>query len=163
MIFFNKNKTIFLSLLFSSLLQSPYFLHAEVIHIAEEKHLEGIFNSEYEAIIMATSDHCHWCIQTKPHFTDLEKQYGKKIKFYSVNGNKTHLQKFLDSFTSNGNHLAKNMLTSLKKHRALGDHKTVQIPGYPTFLYVKHGKIVDIHIGGCSKETLEKIIEKNHK
>ena len=162
MIFFNKSKTIIAHLALLLLLQSSS-LHTKVTDINEEAGLNAVFSSEHDTIIMATSDHCHWCIQTKPHFIQLEEKYESKVKFYSVNGYKSGLQKFLNGFTMNGKHLSTNMLKTLKKHHALGEHQTLEVPGYPIFLYVKHGKIVDIHIGGCSKELLEKFIEKNHK
>jgi len=161
MIFLKNQKTIFFYYACIALLQTSLPLKADVIDINQAEQLAKIFESQSDIILMGTSEHCHWCIQTKPHFIDLEKLYASKVNFYSVNGYKIKLQKFLSDFTINANHLSTNVLKTLKKHHALGEHQTLQIPGYPTFLYIKHGKIIDIHIGGCSKEVLEKFIKKN--
>ncbi len=163
MIFSDYTKTLSLSLLFFSFLQTSSTLDAKVIEVAEEKELAAIFESKHDTIIMSTSDYCHWCTKTKPHFIELEEQYKSKVKFYSINYSKTKLQSFLHDFTLNGNHLTKETIKALKKQGALGINDTLHIPGNPTFLYIKHGKIVDIHIGGCDLETLEKFIKKNHK
>ena len=161
MIFSNYTKTISSYLLLFSLLQTSSSLDAKVIEISQEKDLAKIFESKHDTIIMGNMNHCSWCHRTKPHFTQLEEQYSS-IKFYSIDGPQAKLQAFLYDFTQDGNHLDKGMISVLKKQRSLGLNNTLQIPGYPVFLYLKHGKIVDIHIGGCDFETLEKFIKKNH-
>ena len=163
MIFFQRNTTAITYLFFFLVIQTTSFINTQIIDIKEEKDLAAIFKSKHDTIIMGTSDHCHWCIQTKPHFTQLEEQFGAKIKFYIVNGYSSKLQSFLHDFTHKGNHITEKLMKKLKNQNAVGPHDTLQIPGYPTFLYLKHGKIVDIHIGGCPLVTLEKFIEKNHK
>ena len=163
MIFFNKTKTLSLSFLFFTLLQTSFSLLSETIEIAQEKDLAEIFQSKHDTIIMASMNHCSWCIKTKPYFTQLAEQYTSKIKFYSINGPQSKLQQFLLDFTQDGNHIKHDMINVCKKRGCLGINNTLHIPGYPIFLYLIHGKIIDIHIGGCDLETLEKFIKKNHK
>ena len=163
MIFFKKNTTVYLHLLCFAFLQTTSFLGAQVTEISEENQLSELFSSKHDTVVMCTMNHCSWCIKTKPHFTQLEERYAAKIKFYTINGPQAKLQSFLYDHTENGKHLGKHMIKALKRNRALGMNDTIQIPGYPTFLYIKHGKIIDIHVGGCSLETLEEFIENNHK
>lgn len=163
MIFFKKNTPLFLACLFFTSLQISSILHANVSEISEENKLTKIFESHHDTIIMSSSNHCHWCEKTKPHFIALAEKYSSKINFYIVNYSQTKLQKFLNDFTHDGAHLTHEVMKLLKKSGALSAHKSLSIPGNPTFLYLKHGKIVDIHIGGCDLETLEKFIKKNHK
>ena len=160
---FKKTNYLSLSFLLFSFLQTSSFLYAKTVEIAEESELAQIFTSKHDTIIMASMTYCSWCNKTKPYFIQLEAQYTSKINFYIINGPQTRLQNYLHDFTHEGKHLTKEMLEKLKKQHALGVNNTLHITGYPVFLYLKHGKIVDIFIGGCSLETLETFIKKNHK
>ncbi|NBX77985.1 hypothetical protein EBQ93_01330, partial [bacterium] len=47
-----------------------------------------------------------------------------------------------------------------QKKELLSAEETLQIPGYPTFLFIKEGQLQNIQVGGCSKEDLENQIKK---
>jgi thiol-disulfide isomerase/thioredoxin len=146
-----------LTISFSSLQASDQDFITE---ITLEDVLVSTLHAKDSTIIMGYMHHCSWCVSTKPHFNALAKQYASKMKFYSVNGPQLNSAQHLNTFTTDQKHIGKHILPKIKRQRLLGMNEGIQIPGYPIFICIKRGEIVNIHVGGCSLEILEELIKE---
>lgn len=136
---FSQRTFIFLFVIFTVYLNSQIFTHPttpphqveEVVMMDEMfKHL----TSQKPTIIMGSMNHCPHCKTLTKFFETLPKKH-EKINFVMVNGPKLNLHKQVAEFSDN----------------------KFKIPGYPSIVFVKNGKITDLQIGGNPKTLEEKI------
>ncbi|MBP6892132.1 thioredoxin family protein [Candidatus Babeliales bacterium] len=90
--------------------------------------------SQKPTIIMGFMNNCPHCKTLTKFFETLPKKY-TTINFIMVNGPKLNLHKEVLKLTNN----------------------QFKIPGYPSIIFIKNGKIKDMQIGGNSKTLEEKI------
>lgn len=95
-----------------------------------------ILDSVEPTVIFASMKNCPHCKIVKPKFKNasLNKKH-HKIKFTQVNG----------------------PALKIHKHVARESKDKFKIPGYPSFIFVKNKKIVDVLIGGEIKELEQKL------
>lgn len=86
-------------------------------------------------VIMGTMDYCYFCKKAEPIFKKHAQKY-PNIDFYITNGPRT------------------NMAQHVHKE---SDNK-IKIRGYPAFIFIKNGKIID-HLLGINIEQLEQKIK----
>lgn len=94
------------------------------------KHL----SSQKPTVIMGFMNHCSHCKTVSKFFETLPQKYNK-INFVVVNGPKLSLHKEVAKLSENN----------------------FKIPGYPSLVFIKNGKISDVQIGGNPKAIEEKI------
>ncbi len=109
---------------------SPYQVEEVIMMDEMFKHL----TSQKPTIIMGFMNNCPHCKSLTKFFETLPKKYGK-INFIAVNGPKLNLHKEVAKLTDN----------------------KFKIPGYPSIVFVKNGKITDLQVGGNPKTLEEKI------
>lgn len=104
----------------------------EEVVMADElfKHL----TSQRPTIIMGFMNNCPHCKSLTNFFETMPKKYNN-INFVAVNGPKLSLHKEVAKLSEN----------------------KFKIPGYPSIVFVKNGKITDLQIGGNPKTLEEKI------
>lgn len=136
------SKKLFVFFLLSQLLQMPSITVAHPITpigIAEEivtqEDLHTALISKIPTVIMLKMEPCPHCNALKPDFAAAAKNPAyKNINFYIANGPKLQAAQTVKSLSGG----------------------TIKIPGFPSIIYVNHGKIVDHQIGGNSKTLIEK-------
>lgn len=106
----------------------------EIITIEE---LFDALNSEKPTVIKFYSMHCPHCKMFEKPFEESAKKY-KNITFYSADGKKLNAPKVVAEFT--------------EKYI-----KPIKIPGFPTIIYIKDGKIQNYMIGGNPKKHIENL------
>lgn len=99
-----------------------------------EDDLHTALTSKKPTVIMAYMDHCPYCKALTPFFDKMSIKY-RNVSFLTVHGPKFLLHKKVADLSNN----------------------TFKIPGYPSVLLIKNGKIKDIHIGGNTKALEDKI------
>ena len=136
---FSHKSHIFLFVAFLTQSCSILFAHpitpptqVEEVVMADElfKHM----TSQKPTVIMGFMNNCPHCKTLTKFFETLPKKYGT-INFIVVNGPK---------------------LSFHKEVAKLSDNK-FKIPGYPSLVFIKNGKITDLQIGGNPKAVEEKI------
>ena len=99
------------------------------VDIVTEDQLLQYFDKDARVVIMTYMHHCPFCNMIKPEFEKLAKKYGhKNMTFAQANG----------------------PLLNLHKHVERETEKKLSIPGYPNFIFIKHGKIKK-SIGGIGR------------
>lgn len=104
--------------------------------------LLATLTSKKATVLMGNMQGCHFCKMVKPIFEKHAKKYSN-ISFYIVNG--------LTSFLINDK---KQNLAQIVYEK----NNKIKIRGYPTFLFIKDGKIQD-HLMGVNIEMLEDKIQ----
>jgi len=105
---------------------------------------------------------CGWCTKMKPLFEELAPQFCD-VHFYTVDGRAANLSKHVTQLSSKDGSKKSWLSSSAKsiaQKKELLTDDTLQIPGFPTFLFIKDGQLQNIQVGGCSKEELEKQIKQ---
>lgn len=98
--------------------------------------LLDILDSKKPTIIKTYSERCPFCSMIAPTFEKIANQSKyKAIAFHKADGKALEAHKHVS-------------------HKSDGKHK---IPGYPTFIFIHKGNIVDLLIGGDEKKLTEKI------
>ena len=134
---------LFVVLFVTLFVQNTAFLFGHVILPPNEnstitltEDLYAALSSQRPTVILGFMDHCPHCKTLMPFFEKLEIKY-PKARFFTVNGPQLSLHKLVAQ---------------------LSDNK-FKIPGFPSVVFVKNRKIVDLQIGG-NKDTLEEKIKK---
>lgn len=115
----------------------PQTLHAkkQVQQILYDNELLDIFSPNKKTYaVLGTSPGCPWCNKIKPIFQELQQKF-PHISFIEVNGSNLPLH------------------VHAKK-------QNIGIKGYPTILFVKNGKIVDMQVGYTSKNKIEEKLKQ---
>ncbi len=112
--------------------------------IATEDELLTILENNKPTVIMGFMDHCNHCNTIAPEFEKMahDKKYNH-ITFMKANGHGPHGLK-------------------IHKHVARESKNKFTIPGYPSFIFINHGKIVNVLIGG-DKDKLEQHLKQFKK
>lgn len=94
-------------------------------------------DSTKPTIIKTYSENCPFCTMIAPKFEKIasNQKYNKRISFAQANGKSLQIHKHVPA-KSNGKY---------------------KIPGYPTFIFINNGNIVDLLIGGDEKKLLDKV------
>lgn len=91
-------------------------------------------NAKKPTVIKLYSKNCPHCKIFEKPFEETAKKY-QSIDFFSANGKTLDASKIIKDITNN----------------------QIKIPGYPSILFIKNGKIVDYLIGGDPKKHTEKV------
>lgn len=105
--------------------------------IGNTEELLDALNSEKPTVIKLYSLHCPHCKMFEKPFEESAKKH-KEIHFYSADGKKLNAPKIIAEFTEKYD-------------------KQIKIPGFPTILYIKDGKIQNHMIGGNPKKHTENL------
>jgi thiol-disulfide isomerase/thioredoxin len=112
--------------------------YVEAVELVDEIALIDDFykalSSKKPTIIKLYSKNCPHCKMFEEPFKETARKY-RNINFLSADGKKLNAAQVVKEVT-NGK---------------------IQIPGYPTILYIKNGAIVDMLIGGDPKKHTEKV------
>lgn len=95
--------------------------------------------SKKPTIIKLYSQNCPYCTMFNKTFEETAKKH-RSINFISADGKKLNAPKVVADLT-NG---------------------TIRIPGYPSILFIKNGKIIDHQIGG-NPQVFDEKIKKSYK
>lgn len=125
---------IFLTQSGSTLIAHPIAPPTKVDEVVMADELFKHMTSQNPTIIMGFMNNCPHCKTLTKFFETLPKKYSK-INFVMVNGPKLSLHKEVAKLSEN----------------------KFKIPGYPSIVFIKNGKIKDIQIGGNPKTLEEKI------
>ena len=143
----------FLLLFVTIIAQSPSILqghiiqpppHSSIPEITQAADLTTLLTSNDPTIILGYMNHCPHCNKLLKYFETLPAKY-PKINFLTVNGPR------------------------LKLHEQVAKYKKdkdsyFRIPGYPSIVFVKNGKPVNVQVGGNEKtldENIKKLISKH--
>lgn len=131
--------------------------------IESEDGLTAALTNKKTTVIMCSMQGCGWCIKMKPLFEELAPQFSD-VHFYTVDGRASHLSKHVTQLSSKHetkkSWLSSSAQSAARKKQLLTADETLQIPGFPTFLFIKDGQLQNIQVGGCSQEELEKQIKQ---
>ena len=134
-----------------------------VKNIESEDGLTAALTNKKTTVIMCSMQGCGWCTKMKPIFSELAPQF-PNAQFYTVDGRASNLSKHIAQLSlkheSKKPWLSSSAKSIAQKKELLSAEETLQIPGYPTFLFIKEGQLQNIQVGGCSKEDLENQIKK---
>lgn len=120
------------NVMLSHMLATP----SRVNSITTEDGQHAALTSQKPTVIMGYMHHCPHCNHLKPIFDKLANKY-PLISFVTINGPALNMHQKV-AYLTNG---------------------TKKIPGYPTVVAIKNGKIVDMVIGG-DKKKIETMIAK---
>src|SRR3990167_9336212 len=104
----------------------------EEIVMADE--LFASLTSQNPTVIMGFMQSCSHCSTLKRHFETLPKKH-REINFFYTNG----------------------PTLALHKETAKHSGNKFKIPGYPSIIFIKDGKIQDVQVGGNPKTLEDKI------
>ena len=106
------------------------------VELTTSEELHNALTSSQLSVIMLKMEHCPHCQTLSPVFEKYaRKLLGKPLTLYVANGPALQAATMIKNVTNN----------------------TVKIPGYPSIMYVKNGKVFDHQIGGNTKTFEEKI------
>ncbi len=114
-----------------TLLLAPLGLMA-MVEVTQENYQTDVLNSKSPVVLEVYSTHCSRCKQMKPILTELEEEFGNKVKFAKINVDKEYTISV-----------------------SLG------IQAVPTTILIKKGQVVQKEIGTMDKEALKELIQKN--
>jgi len=138
--FMNISKNLFLVFLGFYLISSfnTQTHYVEPIEIVEEiNHIDDFYkdlSSRKPTIIKLYSQNCPHCKMFEKPFKEMATKY-RSINFLSADGKKLNASQIIKDVTKN----------------------EIKIPGYPSILYIKNGRIIDYLIGGDPKKLEAKI------
>lgn len=132
----NISKRLFIYILFFINYQSQAH-YTDPVSLIDEisttDELHGTLLSQKPTIIELYSQNCPYCKMLSATFEDKAKKY-RSINFLSADGKRLNAPKVINDFNN-----------------------SIRIPGYPSILFIKNGKIKDYQIGGNPKILEEKI------
>lgn len=108
--------------------------------IMYEENVEPALMSQKPTVILAYMDHCNHCHALLPFFKQQAKEM-TKVRFLTINGPKLHLPKYVALLS--------------KKY----GNEEFKIIGFPSIIFVKNGKIIDLQTGGSQKKLQEKLLK----
>jgi thiol-disulfide isomerase/thioredoxin len=118
----------------SNLFTHPIAPPTKIEEVVMADELFKQMTSQKPTVIMSFMNNCPHCKTVTKFFETLPKKYNK-INFVMVNGPKLNVHKEVAKLTDNH----------------------FRIPGYPSIVFIKNGKIKDIQIGGNPKTLEDKI------
>lgn len=104
----------------------------EQIETSDELH--GQLSSKKPKVILLKSEHCPYCTIFAKTFEKAAEKH-KSIKLLTADGKKLNAPKIVSDYTK----------------------EAIKIPGYPSILFIKNGKISDYQIGGNPTIFAEKL------
>lgn len=110
---------------------------SSIPEITQPNDLKILLTNQQPTIIMGYMNHCPHCNKLLKHFETLPKKY-QRVMFLITNGPHLKLHEEVAKFKKDKNN-------------------NFKIPGYPSIVFIKGGKPVNLQIGGNEKTLDENI------
>ena len=124
--------------------QVPPPPHSTIPEITQGADLATLLTNTEPTVILGFMNHCPHCNKLLKYFESLPAKY-PRVNFLTVNGPQLKLHEKMAKFEKD-------------------KESNFRIPGYPSIVFVKNGKPVNVQIGGNEKtldENLKKLTNKH--